>query len=90
MRPLEDASIDIVYHYYRQLTATDDVPGSALTVDPNGRSRDIGHGLDLIVGFVPTEDLEIELIMGVFFPGRAYGASADNAYFAGLEIEYSF
>ena len=32
----------------------------------------------------------MELVVGAFFPGRAFEADADNAYLVRFEIQYEF
>jgi alginate production protein len=90
VRPWPSASVDLVYHYYRQHTASSDWPETALDAEPDGRARELGHGIDLVLGWEPSEGLLFELVSGVFLPGTAYGGAGENAYFVGLEVEFSF
>lgn len=90
LRPDEESSIDLVYHYYRQDEESDELRDSNLTAEPNGRSRDLGHEVDLVIGYLGLEDINAELIAGAFFPGQAFGNDADNAYFVSFEIQYEF
>lgn len=90
IRPSKKSSIDLVYHSYWQHKATDRLRDAEIEMDPDGRSRYLGHGLDLVVGFREFEDVDAELILGGFFPRDAFPDDADNAYFVGFEIQYSF
>ena len=83
---LFDADIDLVYHYYLQHHATDDIRDSNLDAEPDGRHRELGHGLDLVLGYHGIEDLSAKLVVGAFVPGRAFSSDADNAYFASFEL----
>jgi alginate production protein len=90
VRPSEDSSIDLVYHYYRQHQAAGELRDSNLDTEPDGRHRELGHAVDLVFGFLEFESFSSELVVGAFFPGRAFESGADNAYFAGLEFQYEF
>ena len=89
-RPIKKGSIDLVYHYYRQHHADDDINGSDLEIAPGGEKSDLGHGIDLVFGYRGIEDLKLDLILGAFVPGRAFARDADNAYRVGFEIGYGF
>ncbi len=87
-RPTPRSSIDLVYHYYRQHHAEDDLRDTALEVDPNGDDPHLGQALDLVVGYREIEDMKLELILGAFFPGNAFARDADTAYFGAFEVKY--
>ncbi len=89
LKPIEEASIDIVYHFYRQDRAADTIRDSAITADPDGVSNTLGHEVDVILG-VEIGDFAGELIFGVFVPGAAFPSNADNAYFGAIELQYEF
>ncbi len=90
LKPNESSSLDLVYHYYRQDHASAELRGSNLEADPDGRHRELGHEVDLVLGYSGVEDLSMELVVGAFFPGRAFEADADNAYLVSFEIQYEF
>lgn len=87
VRPTGGTSIDLVYHRYFQHRETDEMLDSDLDVDPNGDSRDIGQGLDLILGVREFDRLRFEATGGVFFPGDAFDES-DPAFQAGIELQF--
>lgn len=89
-RPRDDLSIDLVYHYYLQDVSSDELRDSDLNADPTGRSRRLGSEIDLVVGFIGVEDLEVRGFLGYFLPGRAFEPGADNAFLARIEFEYEF
>jgi alginate production protein len=90
IRPTPESSIELVYHDYRQDEALDELRDAKIEVEPSGNDREIGQAIDLVMGFEEIEDLELELVLGGFFPGRAFSTDADAAYFAGIEIIYGF
>ena len=61
-----------------------------IKTDPEGTGVELGHGLDAIIGISRFDDIRIELVFGVFFPGEAFPGESDNAYFGGAEFRYTF
>ena len=90
VRPSERTSVDVVYHYYHQIHAADELRDSGLEADPDGIHRDLGMGLDLVLGYLTEPGLGARLIFGWFFPGDAFPDDAANAYFAGFEAVWEF
>lgn len=89
-RPTKKSSIDLVFHQYWQVEASDELRDVATDGDPDGFSRNLGQGLDLVLGYDAFENVQIELVGGVFLPGTAFQDDDDPAYFAGLELQYKF
>ena len=89
LRPVADTSVDLVYHYYRQHHAAAALRGGSLSAVPTGRSADLGHGLDLVIGVSTFANWDIELVLGAFAPGQAFTGN-DNAYFTSFEFSYYF
>lgn len=75
--PLEEISFDLVYHRYRQVETT------------NGASRHYGDGLDLVVGYRPQGNIEINAAIGWFNPGPNPDALRSGLV-GRLEFEYFF
>ena len=90
IRPIKRVSIDLIYHYYRQHYADDDINGSNLKIDPGGDSKDVGHALDLVMGYRAIENLDVEMVLGTFIPGQAFSGNAEPAYKVGIEMSYNF
>ena len=84
-RPSLRSSIDLVYHRYVQPQLKDDFRDVAIDEEPDGERRDIGDGIDIVLGFEEIENVNFELVGGVFFPGSAFGAY-DPAFFSALNI----
>ena len=88
-RPSPRTSVDIVYHRYVQPRLQNDFRDVAIDEDPDGEDRDIGNGIDIVVGFEEIENLNVELVGGVFLPGSAFEAD-DPAFFGALTLLYKF
>jgi alginate production protein len=90
IRPTETFSVDLVYHYYLQHRASSTLRSAAIDAEPSGRSRQLGHGLDLIVGLVEILDrIDVKAILGYFFPGRAF-PGGDGSWIAAAELQFRF
>ena len=89
-RPSQGLSVDLVFHYYLQDEASEELRDSALGAEPTGRSRRLGSEIDLVLGYEEIEDLHIRGFLGYFISGRAFRAGADDALFARIEVQYEF
>jgi alginate production protein len=83
------ASMDLIYHHYDKHRAGGDLRDIALSADADQPFRDVGHGLDLVLGLRPADTIEIEAAVGVFRPGRAF-RERDDALFARIELDVEF
>ena len=90
VQPVAGVFGELVYHRYEMNEISDEIHGSALSAEPNRidarPSRNVGSALDLVVEFrnlFDVRDLDLDLRIGVFFPGDAYitdgGGSIINA-----------
>ena len=89
-RPTPELSADLVYHYYLQDHAEDELRDSALDAEPTGQSRRLGSEVDLVLGFEQEDEFRIRGFLGYFMPGRAFADGADPALFARIEAQYEF
>lgn len=87
---LEDSTVDVMYHYNFQHRTSASIRDSALDQTPSGRSRDLGHEIDVIVAIREFENVEIDFFGGVFFPGSAFGPGRDMAGILGIELSIEF
>lgn len=74
-RPAPDVTADLIYHRYWLDERSDELRNSALTAPMNNSSTDVGHGLDVVVGFrnvLGIRSFGIDLRAGWFFPGDAF------------------
>ncbi len=92
IRPSERSSLDLVYHYYQQVELARRLRDTNIDKRPNrsGMSKDLGHEFDVIFGFREIENVNIEAVFGVFFPGAAFSPGADNAYFGTFKVSFGF
>lgn len=73
VRPIENASVELVYHSYRQHRPDRDIKGSRLSATPDGISDDIGWGLDLMVGVAHIWDrVRASWTLSWFNPGTTF------------------
>lgn len=89
MRIAPRMSLDLVYHQYRQVTATDFLLDSNLKQDPDGLDADIGREFDLVFGFRAQKFYDLEVVLSHFQPGDAY-PNADDAFLAAIQLRFRF
>ena len=90
-RIFKDSSIEIVYHHYEQVKATDFLRDGELDAEPTGTNRNIGDELDIILGIEEWEHWEIELVGAIFWAGDAFGSFAnETAKSLIFKINYNF
>lgn len=82
-------SIDIVWHNYRQDVAADYLRDTSLDMDPDGDSRDIGTGLDVIFGSKAFDGWDFEIVYSRFSPGAAF-PDADSTWLGAVQVRYRF
>lgn len=91
INPTEVTSIDLVYHYYFQTKASDEIRDAAIEAEPDGRNKSLGSEIDLILGY---EQLEEKIAVGIsfsyFIPGSAFPSDAVNSFSTKLVLAYSF
>lgn len=92
IRPTAATSFEIVGHRYRQAKRDDDdIRGSPIDVELNGRSASIGTELDAILAARLARGLGLEAKLGWFRPGAGFDANADDdAFFAKIRIVRRF
>lgn len=103
--PTDTLSVDLIYHHYRQHITSQELGTFAFgpdpNEDPNRRSSNLGHEIDLVVGMREVfgiDNLGIDIAAGIFFPGPAFRIEtntggfepADPAYFFQFEFAYEF
>ena len=87
--PFQKGSLDIVYHYYSQVYRTDFLRDVGIRKEPSGRSRDLGHEVDLIFGMKITRNIQMEIFTAIFIPGKAF-PDTDRAYSQELKAQITF
>ncbi|WP_456418036.1 alginate export family protein [Thiolapillus sp.] len=87
---LRDSSIEILYHRYHQVEASDQL-SSRLRISPDGRNTFLGDEIDIVLGLEEWKKLELELVGSVFRAGDAFGdREGDLSYFINLKLNYNF
>lgn len=88
---LRNSSIELAWHDYRQLHASDTLRDTRLNADPSGLDPDIGQEIDLVLGFREGRRLDVELATGMFMAGEAFANSGRRrAWFGQLEFTWNF
>lgn len=88
-RLFERTSIDLVAHRYFQAEADAFLRNTNLKASPNGRSRDLGWGIDAVLGIREAAFLDIEIATGLFVPGSAFDTH-QTAYIVRLDFRFKF
>ncbi len=89
VRPHRRFSADVIAHVYRQDRAVDRLIDTKLRTRPNGTSTDLGVGVDLVLGYRPSQWARMELIAGRFDPGAAFDNN-DAAHKLELSARFKF
>ncbi len=85
------SSIELVYHYYRQVEPAPFLRASRLRTRPLGEKKGIGQELDVVIGLEEWKHWELELVGAVFRAGSAFGPQSGEWATAVLfELEYNF
>jgi ubiquinone/menaquinone biosynthesis C-methylase UbiE len=84
-----NTSLDLVYHRYEQVVA-DNRLRSDLDVEPTGDNPFIGSAVDLIIGMEEFQNLEIEVDVAAFMPGRAFAPPAATATRTSFQLKWNF
>ncbi len=91
LRLLDNSSIELLWHHYRQLHASPQLAGSRLSVAPTGLSREIGQAVDLFIALREWERVEWTLTLSRFMPGAAFApATRDPATAVELGLNLQF
>lgn len=89
-RIASDTSLDLVWHHYRQEYALAALGPTRLRLTPDGSSRELGHEVDLLLGINSFDPVRIQLAIGYFQPGEAFGHVASDAWFGTFEVKLVF
>ena len=75
LRVLNNSSVELVAHRYRQPVPSKELPGARLSTDPTGVSGDIGRELDLVVALREWRHVELTFKWSRFTPGAAFASN---------------
>jgi alginate production protein len=93
IKPTEESSIDLVYHYYLQDKASASLQDVGIDAEPDGRSKRLGSEVDLIVGYVhegTVNTFELALALGYFIPDKAFPPGSENSFLTKLVVQFEF
>jgi alginate production protein len=91
IRILDNSSIELVRHQFRQQVASTTILGSRLSADPLGLSRDVGVEWDLALAFREWRQFELTLKWSRFKPGVAFADDErDPAHAIELGAAFNF
>jgi len=98
LQPREDITLAADYYYLRlaeKLSGSTYTPSSSIASNNhyaiNSSEREIGSELDVSVAYDYTEDVQLKLIGGWFFPGDLFQGSNDSTAYslrASLKVEF--
>lgn len=75
VRVLNNSSLELVTHRYRQPVPSTELPGARLSTDPLGLSGDIGRELDLVLVLREWRQVELTFKWLRFTPGAAFASN---------------
>ena len=90
LRPSRSLSVNFIYHSYRQAVASRDIGDMNLTRSPNGRDPRLGQEIDTVIAFRRKNYVDVKLLIGMFFPGPAFGQSVSPAWLVRPSIQFHF
>jgi hypothetical protein len=67
------SSLDLVYHHYRLDEPAEDLRDSLLQAQLDGRHRELGHGVDLVLAVEEWERFEFDVALSALRTSNAFG-----------------
>jgi hypothetical protein len=68
------SSLDLVYHHYRLDEPAEDLRDSLLQAQLDGRHRELGHGVDLVLAVEEWERFEFDVALSALRTSNAFGS----------------
>jgi alginate production protein len=88
---LRSSSLDLVYHYYRQVDAAPFLRDARIDLPLTGRDTDLGHEVDLVLALEEWERFEFDFLASAFRAGRAFGPeNGEWSFGAFCVMRYAF
>ena len=72
---LRNSSLELSYRRYEQVVASDSMREWRIDASPNGLARDIGDGIDLVLGIRESRSIDFALTASAFRAGQAFDAA---------------
>ena len=79
LRFLDNSSVELVAHGYRQPVPQTSLPGARLSTAPLGLNGDIGHEVDLLLALREWQHWEFTVALARFRPGAAFAPNRRDA-----------
>lgn len=90
IRPFTGASIDVIYHRYRQRHGGRSLPSNALDARGTGTSRELGDEIDVVVSLQRFRPLDFSVVAGIFRPGPGIASPTRPASYWRPQIRLFF
>jgi hypothetical protein len=90
IKPFNGASIDVIYHRYRQRHARRSLPSNALDATGTGTSRELGDEIDVVVALQRFRPLDLSVVAGIFRPGPGIASPTSLARYWRPQIRLFF
>jgi alginate production protein len=91
IEPVNDLSLELIYHYYRQHRAMDEIFDADADADPDGVHKGLGQEFDLVLGYRYKKNFDASASLGMFLPGTAFPEETDkSAYSIKVKCRYKF
>jgi alginate production protein len=91
LRVLDNTSVELVAHDFRQVQAADSIRGARVSADPLGTNRSLGREVNLLVAVRESKRLEFLFKASQFKPGAAFAPderSSARAFEFGVAINF--
>jgi alginate production protein len=91
VRPRDNVSLDLVYHYYVQHRTSTELRNTAIDAQPSGRRQRLGSEVDLILGLVEIGNrVDVEAAVGYFMPGAAFPDATGETWGMAATVLFRF
>jgi hypothetical protein len=90
MKPFAAASIDVVYHRYRQRQVRRSFASNALEAAGTGKSAHIGDEIDLVISVQRFRPIDFSIVAGIFWPGAGMASPVKPARYWNPQIRLFF
>lgn len=86
----ESSSADLVYHYYHLADQAETLRDARLETAFDGRHRDVGHAVDLVLAIEEGDRVEFEFSLSAFRSGSAWLDHGEWAFGGFAAFRYAF
>ncbi|MGD2067025.1 MAG: alginate export family protein [Candidatus Bathyarchaeota archaeon] len=87
----ERANLTLMHYQYHQRYAAEEMSVSSIEVNPSGSSQDLGTEIDLLLNLEVSDEMEWNIILAGFQPGKAFpGYSQKAVSYISFEFSIEF